>query len=217
MENITHQRLKMALEFYDCNVVRVVYDPHEKRVSETPISMNQLIEDLKSVQTKPEDLGLIEPGVIINGDPRTWGTLAYYDPPQVRKIRIMKKKMTVPCPGALFVVKPDMLRVFALRHFPGNPETRLFRMPFPNIDAESGRVCTGNADFPPFLRGNMAAIVDSFYGSPFSNHSIVAKSVTYRKDVTDLWNSLEGHKSFPAAELIGSNGPKFIDDLIRGK
>jgi PRTRC genetic system protein B len=125
--------------------------------------------------------------------PRVWRLalqLEAFQPP---------RRFTLPLPGLVFVCSPGRPpRVYAARARPTSLGAFLYHAPLFNVFRD-GRSCPGTHRYPERLE----EIPESFFQSFFSPTADPrGRSKRYPDDLLQLWEELEGKKSYPVRDLV---------------
>ena len=164
-------------------------------------TMSSLVKDFAPiVKEKRKDFHLegIVPSrlIYVNKDKVVWQQY-----PTKTGIRIYDSLIELTTPHMLFVRNPNSLRALCMAEpFNGNPDTTLYRAPFPNCYTD-GSICTGNASIGKSLEAKkvMEEAERFFWGSTFThmtNENIKGNPIEVYK---------RAKKSFPVDALIKTN------------
>lgn len=85
------------------------------------------------------------------------------------------------------------------------PDSKLYAAPCPNVGSgDGGRICFGRNEPPEASPGEIEAVWELFWGSPFSMDHSAQKSRSEPEDVRNLWKTLHDRKArrFPMSELV---------------
>ncbi|MDE3073919.1 MAG: hypothetical protein KGJ86_00695 [Chloroflexota bacterium] len=109
------------------------------------------------------------------------------------------KRYEMPMPGLVFLrLANGQIYVFAAKERPVRDNAQLYHCPTLNV-YETGAVCVGSHRFP----ADPWKLPTAFFESYFSqNHLGTGKSAKHPKDITRLWEELNGAKRFPVDDLV---------------
>jgi PRTRC genetic system protein B len=132
------------------------------------------------------------------------------------------EKMTtleIPMPALAFFGYGQRYYLWAFKDAELRCDTALFAAPLPNIDA-NGAICFGGNVVPKASAKTIQEAWHIFLASPFTNHSVNAKSQRYPDDVRkQLMRLAEGRRRrYPLADLVSLNrtANMVIDWRVKG-
>lgn len=139
---------------------------------------------------------------------------ALYQAPRMRKLALQVQAMgeprrfTIPLPGFIFLCSPGQPPwVFAVKRKPAKLTEPVYKAPLCNVFSD-GRSCPGNHKYPT----RVEEMVESFFTSFFSaTADLMNRSVAFPNSVVDLWQFLDGQKTYPLEDLVRHGT---VQDLI---
>jgi PRTRC genetic system protein B len=136
-------------------------------------------------------------------------TLGIYVPGQRWPVHLGDENLLIPMPPLVFMGQGSQYAVYAVKQRPKDEQARLYHAPCPNVDAH-GRICQGNASFPPCSVDTIGEALDLFMsGSRFNQHEAAGKCHSFPDDVGNLWRYLAANdkRRFPLSQLVALNRP----------
>lgn len=184
-----------------------------------------------SHQVSPADLAAALSGVPVTTGLLPQGTLFYsrhaggvrmglYLPPRVHNVTVQmggkRRHWRVPLPPLVFVGNGNTWSVFAVKQYPGETE-RLYNAPLPNVYT-SGKICTGDVEFPACAPATIRKAADAFLASDFNTHLVQTRSKSHKENVLEVWQALDkaGATEYSLDDLVTSPHPIKLSDLIGG-
>lgn len=175
---------------------------------------------------REEDTGWLPAGVVRCGHNADGPWYAYSAPAQTVKLAIegRAEPLSAPMPRTVLIGSNGQHWLVATqtKHF--DPAAAAYRMPTPNVYANSGSVCWGSSRPGPTKPANARKDWQMFFDSIFSTHLVDGKSNSCPRDVITLLVELAGHKGhkghkFPAGELVemGMNVAGLLKQVIGGE
>lgn len=144
--------------------------------------------------------------------------LGVFLPPETRRLTQVAggetKVFEVPMPPLVFVGHSEAYRIFAVKQYPGERE-RLFHAPCPNVN-DAGRICAGDAEFPPCTSKTIHEAARVFFTSRFNDHLVDGKSTAHPDDIVQAWSSLDEAKParYPIDDLVKTRW--CLADVMKG-
>jgi PRTRC genetic system protein B len=118
----------------------------------------------------------------------------------------------VPWPGLVLVAHEESLDVYAVKgDIKPKQDTRLYVAPFLNMDMDNESICLGNSPTPK-RSNDYEGWEKALFESKFSEES--GDKRIKKGSLVELFRGLSSEKVFPYEQLIPSEYPKTVSDLL---
>lgn len=205
--------LILRLDFHQSAVVMHIFQEgmnSTKIVSAMDIA-HALASDL------PFSSGLLPANCLWWRNSREGPVYALWEPAQLRKIALQEKagqpprRFVIPLPGLIFLCLPGRPPwAYAAKKKPAKLTDLVYKAPLANVFA-NGRTCPGNHRYP----ADVSQVMDSFFRSFFSPAAeLEGRSVRFPKNITHLWEFLDGKKDFPLEDLVKHGTVKDLLEMV---
>ncbi len=203
----TYDKPLAHLTFYGTHVIKTQYEgegKQQKQISKlvNPQDVAIAMSNLVNLNT-----GLLPRDTVAAGFAQGELFITVYLPPTIReieaKINGKVRKYTLPTPGLIFSAYKQSMKLFAYQNDYFEPKAPLFVAPYPNIHSD-GVICKGNVEFPMASAKTIYDMSNLFFKSRFNNDLSGGKT-QISKSLFELWERLNGEKSYPLDELVPTN------------
>ncbi|MGB0388384.1 MAG: hypothetical protein ACPGWR_26490 [Ardenticatenaceae bacterium] len=130
--------------------------------------------------------------------------IGIYIPALSTTVTVNQTTMQIPLPPAIFIGCGKRYDIHAVKQYPKNKHPQLYCYPSPNVGADNGGICRGDAPFPTCRPDTIHKAFKMFVESRFNNHLVTGKSKSFPQNVIELWKTLDGKEEFPMSELVPS-------------
>lgn len=214
------QDLLVEFQIYTESIWRTCYQGNKplQRDEVDPLELARALAGLDS------GTGLLPQNILFYRQAGQQIHLGLYLPPAVQILHVDGQKQTayqIPVPPLVFTGQNKTYRLYALAR-PGwpEPETPLYRAPFPNVYNQLTRyersgICHGSAEFPVAAPETIRPAAQLFFESRFNHDLAQGKSKKYPQSVLLLWQEIVDSKldAYPVNDLVPADLK--MEDLLK--